>query len=156
MKYEEIARQFTYNADTGELIRRSTGEVTGTLGGRGYLVCGLGLKTIYVHRAIWCLHAGKDLSPKTQIDHINHNRTDNRPVNMRETDNTGNSKNKTMRHINTSGATGVSWHKAAGKWRAFIKVDYKQVHLGLYEDFNEAVSARKKAEKIYDFHENHQ
>lgn len=105
-----------------------------------------GGKTVYVHRIAWCLYNKCDLDRKTQIDHINHNRLDN----------TGNSKNKTMRKINKSGATGVSFHKAAGKWRAFIKVNYKQVHLGLYDDFDVAVAARKAAESKYGFHENHE
>ena len=90
------------------------------------------------------------------IHHLNLDHSDNRIENLRATDNPGNSKNKTMRKINKSGATGVSFHKAAGKWRAFIKVNYKQVHLGLYDDFDVAVAARKAAESKYGFHENHE
>ena len=156
MKYLDVSKQFKYCPDNGQVTRISTGAKVGTVGVRGYLCCGMGGKTVYVHRIAWCLYNKCDLDRKTQIDHINHNRLDNRIENLRATDNTGNSKNKTMRKINKSGATGVSFHKAAGKWRAFIKVNYKQVHLGLYDDFDVAVAARKAAESKYGFHENHE
>lgn len=51
------------------------------------------------------------------------------------------------RITNTSGYKGVCWHKKANKWRAYIKFKGKQYHLGLYEDIELAVTARKEAEK---------
>ncbi len=57
---------------------------------------------------------------------------------------------------NTSGITGVYWHKGANKWMAFIKINYKQIYLGTFTEFDEAVCARKLAEKEYGFHENHE
>ncbi len=156
MKYEEVKNYFWFEPEEGILYRKSTGLPVGTLGGRGYLVCGFKGRTFYVHRLIWCLLSGKDLVPKVQIDHINHKRTDNRAVNLRAVDNIGNSFNKSKRKANTSGATGVYWHKGAGKWMAFIKVNYKQIYLGLHADFDSAVKARKDAERQYGFHENHE
>ncbi len=152
----ELSKNFRFCPETGQLFRKGKETPVGTLGARGYLCCGFNGKTLYVHRVIWCLHTGRDLTPRVQIDHINHDRLDNRICNLRETDNTGNSMNKTMRTANTSGATGVYWHKAAGKWRAFITVGYKQIHLGLHADFDAAVVARKDAERRYGFHENHE
>lgn len=35
---------------------------------------------------------------------------------------------------NTSGYKGVGWSRASGKWRAYIQVDGRQVHLGLHLD----------------------
>lgn len=156
MKYLEVKENFSFDRETGLLYRYGSDKPVGTLSARGYLVCGFKGRTVYVHRLIWCLMSQKDLVPRLQIDHINHKRTDNRAVNLRETDNTGNSLNKTKRKANTSGATGVYWHKGASKWMAFIKVNYKQVYLGLHKDFESAVKARKLAEKEYGFHENHE
>jgi hypothetical protein len=45
--------------------------------------------------------------------------------------------------------TGVSFHKQRNKWRARITVNDKGIHLGLFEEKNEAISARKQAELKY-------
>ena len=54
---------------------------------------------------------------------------------------------KTRRSNNTSGVPGVDWRPGKGKWRATICFKGKRYDLGSYHDFNEAVSARKRAEK---------
>lgn len=41
------------------------------------------------------------------------------------------------------------WHKATQKWQAAITVDQKQIYLGVYENFDEAVKVRKQAEEKY-------
>lgn len=52
---------------------------------------------------------------------------------------------------NKTGNTGVSWIPSLNKYRAYIFFKRKQYHLGLYEDKEEAIKARKMAEeKIYD------
>lgn len=50
---------------------------------------------------------------------------------------------------NTSGANGVEWVERLGKYRARITVDSKEVHIGCFVDFDEAITARKEAERIY-------
>lgn len=50
---------------------------------------------------------------------------------------------------NTSGRTGVYWFKRVSKWTAAIIFENKQIHLGYFEDFDEAVKAREKAEIEY-------
>lgn len=50
---------------------------------------------------------------------------------------------------NTSGVRGVTFEKRSNKWRAMIIFKGKRHHLGLFSDFNEAVKARKVAEKEY-------
>lgn len=50
---------------------------------------------------------------------------------------------------NPLGITGVSREKS-GKYRAYIGVNYKQVYLGVYNNINDAIRARKEAEeKLY-------
>ena len=48
-----------------------------------------------------------------------------------------------------SNVTGVTWVKSCNKWGARITVDKKQIYLGYYDEFDEAVEARKNAEKLY-------
>lgn len=50
---------------------------------------------------------------------------------------------------NSSGATGVDFIKSSGKWRASIKVNYKNIHIGMRDTFEEALAARKQAEHDY-------
>lgn len=48
---------------------------------------------------------------------------------------------------NTSGCKGVSWHKDKSKWYARIMFQGKSYSLGYYTDIEQAISARKTAEK---------
>lgn len=53
------------------------------------------------------------------------------------------------RSSNTSGVTGVYFDRSRSKWCAEIMFQKKKIHLGRYTSFNDAVSARKKAEEKY-------
>lgn len=89
------------------------------------------------------------------IDHINGNTQDNRLINLREVSHSENVKNARRRNDNTSGVSGVHWEKRRNKWRAYIKVANRRKYLGYFENFTDAVAARRAAEKLYNFHPNH-
>ena len=55
-----------------------------------------------------------------------------------------------------SGHTGISFVESRNRWRARIKVEGKDIHLGFYKTINEAVKARDDAKVLYSFHTNHQ
>lgn len=50
---------------------------------------------------------------------------------------------------NKTGVVGVNWDKSRSKWQASIRFQGKKIFLGRYENFDDAVKARKKAEKEY-------
>lgn len=52
---------------------------------------------------------------------------------------------------NNNKTVGVSLHKASGRWRAYIKPKKKQISLGYYKNYKDAVAARKTAEKNLDW-----
>lgn len=52
---------------------------------------------------------------------------------------------------NTSGCTGVSFHKANNNWRTYIHIDGKHLPISSHTDWFEAVCARKSAEAKYKF-----
>ena len=53
---------------------------------------------------------------------------------------------------NTSGVKGVSWYPKYNKWIARINVNKKRISLGYFENFDDAVKARKEAElKYYEY-----
>lgn len=93
--------------------------------------------------------------PKEQIDHINHVRSDNRWINLREATNQENCKNRSISIRNKSGVVGVRWTKGKTKWAAYIHVNSKDKYLGFFFDKFEAICARKSAENKHGFHANH-
>lgn len=157
----EIVREFIgYNPETGALIclkrrRGGTTEVGCELGSRhkdGYVELRFMGKCYLAHRLAWFHVHG--VWPDN-IDHINHDRSDNRLANLREVSRAENQRNQKLKSNNTSGVTGVFWRKDKQRWLAKIKVNYKDKSLGYYDSFKGACAARLDAEKKYGFHENH-
>lgn len=81
------------------------------------------------------------------IDHINREKLDNRKENFRYATNSENRINSKTRTDNTSGIQGVRFE--GGKWRVRIFVNGKYIHLGMFDNFDEAVKIRLEAEKKY-------
>lgn len=100
-------------------------------------------KQIRLHRLLM------NFPDKMVVDHINHNKLDNRKCNLRICFQKENASNKSKSKNNTSGVTGVCWHKKAKKWHSQIKHNRKNIHLGLFDNFDDAVKARREAEEKY-------
>lgn len=107
----------------------------------GYVVC----SSVLIHRVIM------GLPDYYEIDHKfgETTRNDNRKCNLRTVTKSQNMMNVKLKTNNKSGVTGVIWHKRSGKWRAYIRLNGRQIELGLYERFESAVQARKEAEEKY-------
>ena len=88
-------------------------------------------------------------SPKILVDHIYHNRNDNRKSQLRLVNNQQNQCNTVVAKDNTSGYKGVYWHKKRNKWEALISYNNKQIYLGLYDDIEDAIRVRQQAEIKY-------
>lgn len=100
--------------------------------------------TLKLHRVVM-----EETDRNIIIDHINQNRCDNRKKNLRRVDKAQNAFNVEKRSDNTSGHRGVNWVKKLQKWKSYITVDKKKIHLGVFDKLEDAVDARKKAEKEY-------
>ena len=72
------------------------------------------------------------------IDHINRDGLDNRRCNLRFCTRSENKKNSKIYKNNTSGITGVCWHKRIQKWGASIGYQRKIIFLGYFFDKNAA------------------
>lgn len=83
------------------------------------------------------------------VDHIYGNRNDNRKAFLRLATRTQNNQNKRLRSDNTSGVTGVNYHKKRNSWVARIRVNKQEIRLGYFATFESAVRARLQAEKEY-------
>jgi len=157
----EIKALLNYDPDTGVFTRiasTSSKAMAGSIAGTFnktlmYRFIMIDYKLYREHRLAWLYMTGE--WPDGEIDHINHIRNDNRWDNLRCVTAKENRKNQSIRSDNTSGVTGVYWHKRRGKWRSIITVDGNQIHLGWYKDKSDAVAARKLSEVEHGFHPNH-
>ena len=98
---------------------------------------------VSMHRFILNAPKGK------QVDHKNMNGLDNQRKNLRICTNLENMRNYSKPQNNTSNFKGVSWHKRGKIWRAYIKLNYKQIHLGHFSDKLSAAKAYNKAATKY-------
>lgn len=121
--------------------------------GNGYLAGLVLSQRLPAHRIIWALVFEE--WPKSSIDHIDHDRTNNRIGNLRAATVADNARNLTRRSDNSTGVTGVFWNKKSQRWTANIRVDGKLIHLGYFPSVDAAANARAAANIRYGFHHNH-
>lgn len=115
---------------------------TWSLSKTGYPVANVCGKPVTFHRFIFPNALG-------DIDHIDGNKLKNNRNNLRIVTHQQNLFNAKLSSANKSGKKGVCWHKKSNKWMAYITIGMKRIYLGLYEDKDDAIKARKKAEKEY-------
>jgi len=89
------------------------------------------------------------------IDHINGIKDDNRINNLRDVTRSQNHQNRKLAKHNTSGVIGVYWRSDTNKWAAQINSNNKRLVLGCYTNKQDAINARRLAEKNLGFHSNH-
>jgi hypothetical protein len=108
----------------------------------GYVVCNKNNKVVLLHRYIMNCH-------KTDfIDHINHNRSDNRRLNLRLCTRSENQRNMSkFTNRSSSKYKGVSWMKNREIWRARIFTNGKEEFLGCFTDEIRAAEAYDKRAK---------
>lgn len=112
----------------------------------GYAIRGGGrarIPAVSMHRLILCAPKG------SEVDHINGDKLDNRRSNLRLCAHAENLRNSAPYRNNTSGFKGVTWHTQSCKWRATIKVNYRQISLGLYASAIEAAHAYDEAARAH-------
>jgi len=156
---EELKRLLRYDPETGIFTRLvsparnvKVGDVAGGIC-HGYIRIKINSRGYAAHRLAWLYVYGE--CPAGEIDHINHDRSDNRIVNLRCVSLQDNQKNQRMAKKNTSGFNGVCWHKVTRKWMAQISVNDEKIYLGVFNSIDDAIMARKAADIKYDFHPNH-
>ena len=102
--YEGYIKQH-FHYSNGVLTRDDRKNSNGSLDKDGYLIIKVKEKQFKAHRIVWLLHYGK--FPEMELDHINHNRTDNRIENLREVDRQGNIDNIRLSPSPQTGYVGI-------------------------------------------------
>ena len=129
LDYDPTTGIFTWKVRRGGSAK--AGSVAGCKKFDGYNYIKIDDKPCAAHRLAWLFIHGK--FPNDQIDHINGVRDDNRIENLRDVDQFTNARNIAKRNDNTSGITGVCWHKVRNKWESRINIDGRKLHLGLFD-----------------------
>lgn len=84
------------------------------------------------------------------VDHINHNGTDNRKENLRVCTRSQNMQNGLPRRDVSSKYKGVSWDKVNQRWRTCIRYEGRQVNLGRFSDEVSAANVyNERAKRVY-------
>ena len=159
--FEKAKELFIYDRDTGIIKwrkrtsnRQRSNMVAGYTHSNGYIQIRFNGKLYYGHRVAMLLSYGF-CGDELEIDHINHARNDNRLVNLRFVTKSGNQRNLSRYSNNTTGVTGVYYDRARRKYKAQIKVDDVDIHLGYFSTLEEAAKARKDADIKYKYNANH-
>jgi len=105
---------------------------------KGYLRVKVLGKLFYQHRVVWFLYTGK--WPTIDIDHIDQDKSNNKPKNLRLATNTENCMNR-LQQSGKKLPRGVYWSKERNKFRAILCVKGKNKHLGYYETSKDAREA---------------
>lgn len=104
----------------------------------GYYVGRFNGPCVKAHRVVFYLANGK--WPEGDVDHIDGNKLNNSPDNLRDIPHQANTHNRRS-------AKGYHWHSRDKVWNAKITVSGKQIHLGSYsteEDARQAYLAAKR------------
>lgn len=102
---------------------------------------------IYLHRVIVGAKDGD------MVDHKRHKKGevnyDNRKSNLRFANYSKNGMNQVTPKNNKSGCKGVFWNKRYNMWEAKIHVNNKNIYLGRFAILENAIKARRDAERKY-------
>jgi hypothetical protein len=150
---DRVRELFIYNPDTGIFVRRKRRKQSkygkdypvGFINDGGYLVITIDGRRYRAHRIAWLYMTG--VWPTDQVDHRNRQKSDNRFSNLRLATAKQNQENQNLCKRNTSGHIGVVWWKRDNNWKAQIGHNGKVINLGYFDRIEDAVAARKSAEK---------
>lgn len=93
-------------------------------------------KTILMHRVVTGAAEGQ------VVDHKDHNGLNNQVANLGIVTRRKNQLNRRdLDRNNTSGVSGVTWHKNKNKWVAQMSINEKNHYIGIYEHLEDAAMA---------------
>lgn len=123
----------------GELYWKHNNKIAGSVNNTGYFNIKLNGNNYIKHKVIFALF-NNNYYPD-MVDHKDRDNQNNRIENLRECNKSQNEANTGPRKTNKVGYKNVAFHKAANKYRAYLKGK----HLGLFETPEQAAMAYNKA-----------
>lgn len=150
LKYDKYTGKFTYKISSGSVKK---GNFAGYINPKGYEVICINKKLYLSHRLAFLYVTGK--FPNKLVDHIDHNKLNNKWKNIRGCNLEDNQLNRSLNKNNKSGFNGIEWNKRDSKWSVRINIKGKRKYLGSYKNIKEAIKVRKEANIKYNYHKNH-
>lgn len=140
----DLRRLLSLDYETGLFTRLITkgsrfkaGTIATPLPRGGYMRVCINWRQINYAHVVWCYVHG--YWPK-EIDHINGNRADNRPANLREATRSQNMQARKEYRSNRHGYRGVT-RLPSGRYQAKLSVDGRKRHIGTYDTPEKAYAA---------------
>jgi hypothetical protein len=139
LTHERLLSLVHYNPKTGVFTRlvstaprAMAGSIfAGSLDSKGYMRFRIDGKVYSAHRVAWFYMTGA--WPIGEIDHKNLKRDENWWDNLRLADSQSNKWNRGAYVNNQSGFKGVSYRSANRNWISRIRINEKEVHLGVFQ-----------------------
>lgn len=152
LTHARLTEILSYDTETGVFTwkvsmmgRIKIGQAAGTLNTNGHRQIKIDGVYWLAHRLAW-FYVNRTW-PDDEIDHIDLNKDNNAIANLRQASHLENCRNRKKPMTNTSGYKGVSWVK--GQWQAQIKHHGQCIHLGAFDDPEEAHQAYVAASDKY-------
>lgn len=153
LSIERLHELFSLDSDAGLLRWRAShgknkvGDTVGWPKWKGYLGVQADGRQLLVHRVIFAMAYG--FWPKT-VDHIDGDKANNCPRNLRAATIAENNRNVSTPSTNTSGVKGVCWEARRQQWKAQCRVNGRNRHVGNFNDLEAAAEAvRKYREQLH-------
>ena len=143
LHYEPTTGIFTWKCSRGN-NRIKAGSRAGSVYPTGYRFIGIDNTDYAESRLAWLYVHG--VFPTQVIDHIDGYRDNNRISNLRDVSQADNVKAfRTLGANNKTGFTGVGFFKRDNRYRAYIGLNNKFIHLGYFDTAEEASIAYQGA-----------
>jgi hypothetical protein len=120
----------------------------------GYIAARIFGKEALAHRVVYEMFRGT-IPEGLEIDHIDGNRTNNVPSNLRAVSRAENCRNSAKRKSSKSLLSGVYYREGSSRrrarWNAQITLNGKALHVGTFKTLLDAAAARISAQNRFNF-----
>ena len=145
LSYDPVTGYFTWRVSTSNRVK--VGQRAGTIDAHGYENIKVDGRIYKSAHLAWLYAYGR--WPATgELDHVEAGSTKNALTNLRDATRSQNNMNRRVQSNNTSGFKGVSFHTQRQRWAAYIKVNGKRKHLGLFDTPELASAAYEAAARV--------
>jgi hypothetical protein len=149
---DEVRRLLAYDPTTGRFFnavnrrRARKGAPAEIEHNAGYRCVSIGGQKHLSHRLVWLYLHGE--WPSGDIDHIDGDKQNNRPSNLRDVPRMVNTQNvRSARANNASGLLGATFCRQTGRWASTIRINGVKTHIGRFDTAEQAHAAYMRAKQ---------
>jgi hypothetical protein len=147
---ERLRELVKYDPETGIFTRRiatsnriKVGDLVGSPMAIGYFEASIGGRRDTLHRFAWLYMTGE--WPDGDIDHRDLDESNTRWGNLRCGSHAQNIANQKTRIDTVTGVKGVCLDRRTGRFAAYVTINQRKIHLGMFESKEDAGNAYREA-----------